>query len=74
MNECMDGVTREEVLSMRSVLLRILSKMDPDLDRYMKSEFTNPFYTYIHTNPELKEDLFRSIVAKDGETDNGEGD
>lgn len=74
MNECMDGVTREEILSMRSVLLRILNKMDPDLDRYMMSEFTNPFFTYIHTNPESKEGLFRSIVAKDGETDNGEGE
>jgi DNA-binding MarR family transcriptional regulator len=69
MNWGMEGISREEILSMRNVLIKILDKIDPDLETYMASEYDRPFYTYLHTNPPNAEPhLFESIRADEGKS------
>ncbi len=68
MDDVMSVVPREDVLNMRSTLLRILNEMDPDLEDYMKSKYANQFYTYLHSNPEgEKERFFVSRRVRDGD-------
>ncbi len=70
MDEIMSVVPREDVLKMRSTLLRILNEMDPDLEDYMNSKYSNQFYTYLHSNPVgEKERFFESGRVRDGEED-----
>jgi len=66
MNEVMSGIPRENILNMRNTLIQILERMGEDVDEYMKSQYTNPFYTYLLTNPPKDgEVFFRSNIAKD---------
>lgn len=58
MDDVMSVVPREDVLNMRSTLLRVLNEMDPDLEDYMNSKYTNQFYTYLHSNPEGEKERF----------------
>lgn len=64
MNKSMEGISREEIMSVRNVLINILKKIDPDLETYMASEYEGPFYTYLHTHPPNAEpSLFHSIIT-----------
>jgi len=66
MNDGMEGIPREEIIGMRNILIRILNKIDPDLEKYMASEYELPFYTYLHTYPPNAEpELFQSLLAED---------
>jgi len=50
-DEIMADIPLEDVLNMRNTLIRILQKMGVDIEGYMGSEYVNPFYTYLLTNP-----------------------
>jgi DNA-binding MarR family transcriptional regulator len=66
MDGIMSDIPKDDILQMRNTLLKILNKMDPNLDKYMQSEWTNPFYTYLHANPEGEDStLFASILPKE---------
>lgn len=56
MNECFRGISDEEVLFMRNIMIRLLQNIDPDLENYMQSRYQDPFYTYLHTD--LGDDKF----------------
>lgn len=73
--DLMTGVTKEEILTTRNTLIKMLNNTDPYLDKYMQSKYENPFYTYLHTNPvqesdeeDLKE-TFESALAEDEKSD-----
>ncbi|MBR2255732.1 MAG: winged helix-turn-helix transcriptional regulator, partial [Candidatus Methanomethylophilaceae archaeon] len=51
MNSILEDIPFEDILNMRNTLIRVLQKMGTDIDNYMGSEYTNPFYTYLMTNP-----------------------
>ena len=51
MDGIMEDIPMEDVLSMRNTLIKILMKMNVDIQGYMGSKYTNPFYTYLQTNP-----------------------
>ncbi len=63
MSSYFEGIPREEILTMRNTLIRILDRMDPDIERYMKSKYENPYYTLLHTHPE-DENLNEFITFK----------
>lgn len=50
-NSYFDGIPREEVVRMRNTLIRVLQNMDPDLDKYVKCELNDPYYTYLQAIP-----------------------
>ena len=58
MNDVMSGIPTEDILNMRNTLIKILQKMNVNLDDYMSSEYTNPFYTYLLTNPPKDGEVF----------------
>ena len=65
MNEVMSDIPLEEVMSMRNTLIKILSKMGTDIESYMGSQYTNPFYTYLLTNPpEDGREFHRSNISE----------
>lgn len=45
------NISREKIIELRNTLIKILQNMDPELDKYLKSEFDNPYYTYLHSFP-----------------------
>jgi len=51
-NEFMDtgfaGVSDEDVLTTRRVLVQILQNLDPSLEDYLDNSFTNPFFSYLN--------------------------
>lgn len=51
------GVSKEDVDLVRSILIKILSNVDEGLKDYVDSEYTNPFYTYLGTNPYLDSEI-----------------
>lgn len=51
MDSMMSDVSPEELSIMKNALLKILHKMEPDLDTYMNSKYQDPFYTYLQSNP-----------------------
>ena len=51
MDDIMSEIPLEDVLNMRNTLIKILMKMDVDIEGYMSSKYANPFYTYLLTNP-----------------------
>jgi len=51
MEGIMSDIPLEDIMNMRNTLIKILGKMNVDLEGYMASEYTNPFYTYLSTNP-----------------------
>ncbi len=51
MNDVMSEIPFEDIMNMRNTLIKILNKMDIDLEGYMSSKYANPFYTYLMTNP-----------------------
>jgi Transcriptional regulators len=55
MNGYLKGITNEEVITLRNILLKLLRNIDPDLDNYMLCRYQDPFYTYLHVD--LGEDL-----------------
>lgn len=55
MNGYMDGVTKDEIRNMRSVLIRILNHVDPEFIDYIDSSYVDPFYTYLGVMPKKEE-------------------
>ena len=55
-NECFKGISDEEILFMRNIMIRLLENIDPDLENYMQSRYQDPFYTYLHVD--LGDDKF----------------
>lgn len=51
MDKAMEDIPREDIYNMRNNLITILKRIEPDIDNYMHSPYTNPFYTYLLTNP-----------------------
>jgi len=51
MGEIMMDLPIEDVMNMRNTLIHILKNMGVDVEGYMGSTYTNPFYTYLLTNP-----------------------
>ena len=51
MDSMMSDVSPEEIATMRTVLLKMLHRMEPNLDDYMNSKYQDPFYTYLQMNP-----------------------
>ena len=51
MDEALEDIPTEDILNMRNTLITILRRIEPDIDSYMNSQYTNPFYTYLLTNP-----------------------
>lgn len=51
MDSMMSDVSSDEIAIMRNALLKILHKMEPNLDVYMNSKYQDPFYTYLQMNP-----------------------
>ena len=49
-NECFKGISDEEILFMRNIMIRLLENIDPDLENYMQSRYQDPFYTYLHVD------------------------
>lgn len=54
-------VTPEELLQVRTTLIKMLRSMDPELDKYMGSVWANPFYTYLHLIPPEDDDSFAKV-------------
>ncbi|MCL2148440.1 MAG: MarR family winged helix-turn-helix transcriptional regulator [Methanomassiliicoccaceae archaeon] len=50
-NSYFDGIPREDVIRMRNTLIRVLQNMDPDLDKYIRCELNDPYYTYLQAIP-----------------------
>ncbi len=50
-NSYFDGIPREDILNMRNTLVKILQNMDKDLDKYLSSQYDNPYYTHLQTIP-----------------------
>ena len=50
-NSYFEGIPREDVVRMRNTLIRVLQNMDPDLDKYIGSEMSDPYYTYLQAIP-----------------------
>lgn len=50
-NSYFDGIPREDVVRMRNTLIRVLQNMDPDLDKYVRCELSDPYYTYLQAIP-----------------------
>lgn len=67
MNEIVSGIPKEELYSMRNTLIKILVKMNVDIEQYMSSEYTNPFYTYLLTNPPKAGEVFHESLITDDE-------
>ncbi len=66
MNGVMSGIPIEDILNMRNTLIKILEKMGTDIEGYMSSEYTNPFYTYLLTNPPVAGEKYRrSNITED---------
>ncbi len=66
MNDMMSDIPLEEVLNMRNTLIKILTKMGTDMEGYMGSKYTNPFYTYLMTNPPTDgEHYHRTNITED---------
>ncbi|MDR1954811.1 MAG: MarR family winged helix-turn-helix transcriptional regulator [Candidatus Methanoplasma sp.] len=55
MNRYFNGISNEEIITLRNLLLKFLRNIDPDLDNYMLCRYQDPFYTYLHVD--LGEDL-----------------
>ena len=58
MNGIMSDIPLEDILNMRNTLIRILQKMGTDIEGYMGSPYTNPFYTYLLANPPIDGDVY----------------
>lgn len=63
MNGYMEEISKEELGSMRSVLIRILNKVDPEFLDYVDSSYVDPFYTYLGAMPKKKE--YTTIPIRD---------
>jgi DNA-binding MarR family transcriptional regulator len=50
MNGYFKGISQEEIITLRNILLKFLNNIDPDLDNYMMCRYQDPFYTYLHAN------------------------
>ncbi|MCL2333289.1 MAG: MarR family winged helix-turn-helix transcriptional regulator [Candidatus Methanoplasma sp.] len=50
-NSYFEGIPREDVVRMRNTLIKVLQNIDPDLDKYIKSESNDPYYTYLQAIP-----------------------
>lgn len=65
-DEIMSDIPLEDILNMRNTLIRILQKMGVDIKGYMESEYVNPFYTYLLTNPPVAgEQYHRTNLLKE---------
>lgn len=51
-NGYFEGVDQNHISIVRSVLVKVLERSDPDFNKYVDSTYTNPFYTYLGTHPE----------------------
>jgi len=50
-NSYFEGIPREDVVRMRNTLIKVLQNMDPDLDKYIRCELNDPYYTYLQAIP-----------------------
>ena len=66
LNDPMNQVSEEELLQVRTTLIKVLNAIDPDLDEYMASKWTHPFYTYLHFIPPEDEAKFKIYPSTDG--------
>jgi len=65
-DEIMADIPLEDVLNMRNTLIHILRKMGVDIEGYMGTEYVNPFYTYLLTNPPVAgEQYHRTNLLKE---------
>lgn len=67
-NELFKNVSLEDLHTVRSILTQMLVESDPDFLSYVKSPYTNPFYTYLGTHPK-KENIAVPLMSKDKKKD-----
>ena len=58
MDDAMADIPKADIYNMRNTLITILKRIEPDLDSYMNSPYTDPFYTYLLTHPPVDGDKF----------------
>lgn len=46
-NQYFANISREEILTMRNTLIKILNNINIDVDDYMGSKYEDPFYTHL---------------------------
>ena len=66
-NSYFRNIPREDILSMRNTLIRVLNNMNVDIDSYMGSKYEGPFYTHLHIIP--PEDGYEAQSVRLPETD-----
>ena len=66
LNDPLNQISEEELLQVRTTLIKILNIIDPDLDKYMSSKWTHPFYTYLHFIPPQGETDFKVYPNSEG--------
>lgn len=63
-NALFRNISNDDLHVVRSVLIRALVESDPDFLSYIKSPYTNPFYTYLGTHPK-NESIAVPLMSKD---------
>ena len=58
MDNAMSDIPNEDVYNLRNTLIKILKRIEPDIEEYLASQYTDPFYTYLLTNPPGDGDKF----------------
>ena len=65
LDNCFKGVSDEDLMHVRNVLLNVLMKMDPDLEAYMNSpKWKNPFFVYLAFMPPDEEASYLGIALE----------
>lgn len=51
-NNYFAGISTEDIIQLRNTLIAVLRNMDPDLDKYVSCELSDPYYVYLNAIPE----------------------
>lgn len=51
-NDYFAGVSTEDIIQLRNTLITVLQNMDPDLEKYVGCELSDPYYVYLNAIPE----------------------
>ena len=65
MDEAMSEIPKEDIYNMRNNLITILKRIEPDIEGYMSSPYTNYFYTFLLTNPPMDGEKFHVTSRAD---------
>ena len=67
-NALFKNISTEDLHTVRSVLIQALIESDSDFLSYVKSPYTNPFYTYLGTHPK-KENIAVPLMTNEEKKD-----